>query len=108
MLNSGRWIARKSAWSSGVEEVDPGVAVLAVVLGLANATEEQLADAVVLERGEKLQVATVAAEQDFAQVDEAVDGLFQGCEFAGGVAVAMFHLAVVLEEGNVVAGGFEA
>lgn len=80
----------------------------AVVLGLGNVTEQALAAAVVLERGEKLEVATVAAEQNFAQIDEAIDGFFQGCEFAGGVPIAMFHLAVVLEEGDVVGGGLQA
>ena len=81
--------------------------MLTIVLGLGNAAEQTLAAAVVVERGEKLEVTTVAAEQDFAQIDEATDGLFQGCEFAGGVPTAMFRLAVVLEQGHVVGGGFE-
>jgi len=82
--------------------------MLAVVFVFGKTSEQTLAAAVVVEGGEKLQVAVVAAEQDFAQVDEAVDGLLQGCELAGGVPIAMFHLAVVLEEGNVVGGGFHA
>ena len=42
------------------------------------------------------------------KVAEAVDALLEGRELVHGGAVALFHLSVVLEEGHVVDGRFNA
>jgi hypothetical protein len=62
----------------------------------------------VVECAEVFEVAAVTAEQDLAQVDQAVDGLSERGDLARLVTPPMFHLAVVLEEGNVVGRGFQA
>ena len=54
------------------------------------------------------EIAPVAAQQDLAQVDQAVDRLLDRREFPGRRAVAVFHLSVVLEERHVVGGGLDA
>ncbi len=55
-----------------------------------------------------LQIAAVAAIQDLAQVDQAVDGLLDGGEGPRRRPFAMFHLAVVLEEGDVIGRRLDA
>ncbi|MBK7234510.1 MAG: hypothetical protein IPI02_02365 [Sterolibacteriaceae bacterium] len=50
----------------------------------------------------------IAAQQNFAQVDETVDGFLQWRDFSRGAAGAVFHLAVVLEERNVIGCGLDA
>src|ERR1700686_4876268 len=54
------------------------------------------------------EVAAVAGEQDVTKVDQAVDRLLDRSQCPGGRPMPMFHLAVVLEEGHVVDGGFKA
>ena len=61
----------------------------------------------VVQTGEVFEVAAIAAEQDLTQILEAVDGLTDGGQGASCRALAMFHLAVVLESGDVVGGGFD-
>ncbi|MEF8713598.1 MAG: hypothetical protein V5B39_08560 [Accumulibacter sp.] len=61
----------------------------------------------VVECGKVLQVASVTAEQNLAQVDEAVARLPERGDFMGFVVIPMFSLAVVFEEGNGVGRGFE-
>src|SRR3984893_13049272 len=56
----------------------------------------------VVERCEGRQVAAVAAEQDLTEVEQAVDGLLDGGEDPRRRSPPMFHLAVVLEKGDVV------
>ena len=56
---------------------------------------------------EVFEVAAVTAKQDLAQVDEAVDGLSEGGDLTRLVTIPMFHLSVVLEEGNVVGRRFQ-
>jgi len=62
----------------------------------------------IIEGGKEGKVAAVAAEEDVAEVVEAVDGLFDRGEGAAGWALAMFHFAVVLEGGDIVAGCLQA
>src|SRR6516165_8262461 len=62
----------------------------------------------IVQTGEVFEITAVAAEQDFTQVDEAVDRLSDGGEGAGCRTLPMFHLAVVLESGDVVGGGLQA
>jgi hypothetical protein len=54
------------------------------------------------------EVAAVTAKQYLAQVDQAVDGLLDGCEGAGRRTLAVFHLPVVFEKGHIVGGGIDA
>jgi hypothetical protein len=54
---------------------------------------------VVIERREEFEIPAVAAEEDFAQIDEAVDGLLQRRKFPSDGTVLMFNLAVVFEKG---------
>src|SRR6266480_3060791 len=62
----------------------------------------------IVQTGEVFDITAVATEQDFTQVHEAVDRLSDGGEGAGCRALPMFHLAVVLESGDVVGGGLQA
>src|SRR6202043_3668634 len=62
----------------------------------------------IVQTGEVFEITAVATEQDFTQVDEAVDRLSDGGEGAGCRTLPMFHLAVVLESGDVVGGGLQA
>src|SRR5208337_2910131 len=55
-----------------------------------------------------LQITSVAAEQDLAQIDQAVDGFLNGGEAARGWSLPMFYLSVVLEGGHVVGRGLDA
>src|SRR3981081_3771768 len=56
----------------------------------------------VVERCEVRHIAAVAAEHDLTQVDQAVDGLLDGGEDPRRLPLPMFHLAMVLKEGDVV------
>src|SRR4029077_14954877 len=56
----------------------------------------------VVERGQMSEIAPVASEQDVLQVPETVNGLMSGSDLCDGRAVSMFHLSVVLENGNVI------
>ena len=55
--------------------------------------------------GEERQVALVTAQQDLAQVVQAVYRLLQWCQLARELAVLVFHLAVVLEKTHIVDRG---
>src|SRR5450631_1415198 len=91
-----------------IEEVQALEGAISVGLGVRDALEQPSAAAVVVQAGEEFQIALIAAEQDVAQVDEAVDGLLEWSDFARCTAAAMFHLAVVLEERDIVGGGLDA
>src|ERR1700682_5459791 len=56
----------------------------------------------VVERREVRQIAAVAAEPDLTQVNQPVDGLLDGGETPRRRPLPMFHLAMVLKEGDVV------
>src|ERR1700730_15454520 len=56
----------------------------------------------VVERREVRQIAAGAAEHDLTQVNQAVDGVLDGGEAPRRRPLPMFHLAVVLEKGDVV------
>src|ERR1700724_2268514 len=56
----------------------------------------------VVERCEGRQIAAVAAEHDLTQVNQAGDGLLDGGENPRRRPLPMFHLAMVLKEGDVV------
>ena len=61
----------------------------------------------VVQTGEVFEVTAIAAEQDLRQVLEAVYGLSDGGQGASCRALAMFHLAVVLESRDVVGCGLD-
>ena len=56
-----------------VEEVHALEGTIAVGFGLGKPLKQALAVAVIVQAGEELEIALVAAQQDLAQVDEAVD-----------------------------------
>lgn len=70
--------------------------------GLAQALQITLACAGVIQAAKKRQIALVAAQQYFAQIDQAVDRLLEPSKLSRTVPVSVFHLAVVLKERNVV------
>ena len=75
---------------------------------LGETVERSDASREVVQTGEVFEIAAVATKQDRMEVVEAVDGLFDGSEGMGCRALPMFHLAVVLESGDLVGGGFDA
>src|SRR5213593_1494084 len=90
------------------EEVQSLDGALALALRFGEAHQIALAAGGVGQRGEELEVAAIATEQNLAQVEQAVDGLFERSELPGGMPIPVFHLAMVLEKGNVIGGGFQA
>jgi hypothetical protein len=62
----------------------------------------------IIQRGKEVEITSVATEENFPQVDKAIDGFFQWRQFSCFSAVFMFHLAVVFEKGDIVGGGFDA
>ena len=76
--------------------------------GLGEPVECADAGREIVQTGEVFEITAVATEQDFTQVQEAVDRLSDGGEGAGCRALPMFHLEVMLESGDVVGGGLQA
>jgi len=70
--------------------------------GLTQALQISVACTCIVKAAKKCQVALVATQQYFTQIDQTVDRFLERSEFPGAVPVPMFHLAVVLEKGNVV------
>lgn len=91
----------------GVEEVEPLVAAVGVVDGLGQPLELLAAGGGVVEGREEFEIATVGGAEQVAQDAEAVDGLLDGREHHLAGAVAVFHAAVVTEEGDVVGDGLD-
>ena len=91
-----------------LEEVRSLDRSLAVLLRLARSNEMALAAGGVLDSGQKFQVTSVASEQNLAQIDQAVDALLQWGKLPSAVTIPVFHLAVVLEKGNIVGGRLQA
>src|ERR1700720_937567 len=84
-----------------VKEVDPLDGLLLDGARLGEPVEGTDTGREVIERGEVRQIAAIAAKQDLAQVDQAVDGLLDGGEGPRRRPFSMFHLAGGLEEGGV-------
>ena len=91
-----------------VEEVEALDAMAIDLFGRGQFVEAATTGREVVERGEKFEIAAVAAEENLAQIDQAVNRLLDGGQFPGGVSIPVFHLAVVLEEGNIVGRGLDA
>jgi hypothetical protein len=97
------------------EEVDPldGAAIHLTWFG--HTVERPNSGGEVIQRGQMGDIAPVAGKQNFPQVDQAVDGLLDRCEFPGGWPLAVFQprlrrgrpFAVVLAEGHVVGRGLD-
>src|SRR5947199_333181 len=87
---------------ASLEEVQPFDQAIVIAAILAQPIEGANPGAVVVEGGQVQQVSSAAAEQDVAQINQAVDCLLEGRQFAGAGALVMFHPAVVLEEGDIV------
>ena len=93
------------AWFEEVEALDGLVLDLARLCQPVEGTD---ASGEIIQCGEMGEIAPIAAEQNFAQVDQAVDAFLDGSQFAGWWSFPVFHLAVVLEKRNVVGGGLDA
>ena len=87
---------------ASLEEVQPFDQAIFVAAILAEPIQGANPGAVVVESGQVLQVSPAAAKQDVAKVDQAVDRLLERRQFAAAGTLAMFHLAVVLEEGDII------
>ena len=108
MLTRGFWQGVQQRSVPRIEEVDPldGLAVDFVRPG--DAAEGTGPGREVVQGRQMGEVAPVAAEQNLAQVDQAVDGLLDRCEFPDRRALPVFHLSVVLEETHIDGGDFDA
>ena len=62
----------------------------------------------IIDGGEEREVSFVGGVQELSQSVEAIDGFLQRRELEALGAVAVFHPAVVFEEGDVVSGAFNA
>ena len=62
----------------------------------------------IVDGGQEGEVSFVGGVQELSQSVEAVDRFLQWCELEALGAVAVFHPAVVFEEGDVVGGAFNA
>ncbi len=91
----------------GVEKVEAAVGPVLVGRGPGEAVQRPGSGADVLEGGNEVEIAAVGCLEQPPQGREAVDGLLDGGDLGGGRAVAVFHRAVVLEEGDVVGRGFD-
>src|ERR1700693_5872804 len=83
-----------------VQSLDEAIAIVALIL--AEPIKGTSTGAVVVESGQILQISSAAAEHDLAEIDQAVDRLLEGRQLATARTLTMFHLAVVLEKGDVV------
>jgi hypothetical protein len=106
MVKAGRWRARSKLWSIALKKL---IGLTGLPLGVLprDPVQRSHAGGEVVERGEISEIALIAAAQDVAQVPEAVNRLLERSALPCRWTVSMFHLAVVLEEGDVVGGGFE-
>lgn len=91
-----------------IEEVETLEGMAVDDLGAGESMQVAITCRRVVESGQVFQVAPVTAEQNLAQIDEAVDGLPERGDFVGFVVITMFPLAVVFEAGHVVGSGFQA
>jgi hypothetical protein len=97
---------RNDAYEAALVDALDGLAVDAVRFG--EAVESPDAGSEVIERGKELKVTPVTAAQDLAKVFEAVDALLDTSEFPAAGAGPVFHLAVVLEGGDVIGRRLQA
>ena len=65
------------------EEVDPVYGLLFDLVWLGQAVEGAHPGGEVVQRGQMSEIAPVAAEKNLARVDQAVDALPDGSQFAG-------------------------
>src|ERR1035437_3744206 len=91
-----------------LEEVQSLDRAVPVTLRFAQPSQITRTRCGVIQSRKELQIAAIAAGQNFTQVDQAIDTLLQGSDLAGAMSILVFHLAVVLEKGNIVGGGFQA
>ena len=97
-----------------VEEVEAHDAVLVDFIGRGQLSEAMRAGREVFKRGEAFEMAAFVAQDNLAQINEVVpqggasviDRLLDGSQLPGDVTIPVFHLAVVLKEGNIVGRGF--
>lgn len=91
-----------------VEEVKATVSALPVVSPPGDLLQVLDPGARIVQGGEKLQVTTVRRPHQVLQIGQAVDRFLDLSVLHLPTAVSVFHPAVVLKRGHVVAGGFDA
>src|SRR5271155_4891415 len=106
MLTRGFCSACSKALSPGSKKLIPLTVFPSTSRGLVRRSSARTGREVV-QGGEVSQIASIAAQKDLPQIDQAVDRLLDGCELARWRAFAVFHLSVVLEKGHIVGGGFD-
>ena len=93
----------------GIEEQVEAAQRAAVDLGRCRHLGQRLLRGVgIVETGHEGEVAVVGGVHELAQVAEAVDRFAQWGELEDAFAVALFHVAVVLEERDIVDGALHA
>ena len=108
MVNSS---AQQGAKQGGIllcEEIKALEAMIVLHLGFRQAMQSLDADFWGGDGRDELEVALIGRLQDFSQGWQTVDGLFHRRPLHRGGAIPMLHLAVLLEEGDIVDGGFDA
>ncbi len=91
-----------------LEEIEALQAAPVVFDGAADLVEDLVSGAVVIEVGEEVEVACVGGGEQLLENAQGIDGFLDGGVFHLGRAVTVFHLAVVLEEGDIVDRGLDA
>jgi hypothetical protein len=108
MLTRGFCKAWSNAPSPGSKKLMPLTVFSSTLRGLVRRSRARTAGGEVVQGREVSKIAPVAAEQDLAQVDQAVDAFLDGSQFAGWRPLPVFHLAVVPEKRHVIGGGLDA
>lgn len=62
------------------------------LLGCGRLVEAAISDGEVIESRKIFKIAAITAEQNFAQIDQTVNRLLDGIQFAGGVSIPVFHV----------------
>ncbi len=91
-----------------VKEVEPAGSARSVRSWPRDLLEISECNRGIIDRSEKVQVAAVRGSHELSQIGPTVDRLLDRGDFSLARPVSVFHLPVVLEEGNVVGCGLDA
>jgi hypothetical protein len=80
------------------EEIKALVTMLVLGLGFGQFVQFFDADLRGGDGGDELEIALIGSRERFLQSRQRVDGLLHGCPTCRGRAIAVLHLAIVLEE----------
>ncbi len=88
----------------GVEEIQAVDAGVGTDTPLTRPLQITLTRAGIVQAGQECQVALIPAQQHLAQIDQTVDSLLRRRQFSPDAPILVFHLAVVLENAQIVDG----